>query len=81
MAVAEASFRVLILSISLGFRKLSGFLLLPPPNAISPGAGVPPPDRGIPSTTNKGLLLERIELEPLILKAIPAPGSPVVWVI
>ena len=61
---------------SLGFRKLSGFLAAAEPNPRSLPPGVPPSDNGIPSTTKRGLLFERTEAVPLIRIAIPAPGSP-----
>jgi len=79
MAVADASFKILILSISLGFKKLSGFFAGFPPRPITfPPAVVAPPDKGIPSTTNNGLLLDLTELEPLIRILTPAPGAPLV---
>ena len=78
MAVAEASFKTLILSISAGFKKFNGFLTALPPCPVSPPGAVFSPDNGTPSTTNKGLLLARTELEPLMFTEIPAPGSPLV---
>ena len=49
----------------------------PRPITLAP-AVVAPPDNGTPSTTNKGLLLERTELDPLIRILTPAPGAPLV---
>jgi len=79
MAVAEASFKTLMLSISFGFKKLNGFLAGLDPKPITfPPEVVSCPDKGIPSTTNKGLLLERTEFVPLIRIFTPAPGAPLV---
>ncbi len=61
---------------SVGFKKLKGFLEEPPPTPKSPAAGAPDVVNGTPSTTISGLLPERIEFEPLIRTLIPAPGSP-----
>ena len=68
-----------MLSISLGFKKLKGFLagLDPKPITLPPEV-VAFPDKGIPSTTNKGLLLERTEFVHLIRILTPAPGAPLV---
>jgi hypothetical protein len=75
MAVADASFKIEILSMSLGFIKLNGFLASEPPSTIPPvDAIVPSSANGIPSTTNSGLLLDLIEFEPLIRIFAPAPG-------
>lgn len=75
MAVADASFKILMLSISFGFKKFNGFLAgLPPTPGTSPPATVDPPDNGIPSTTNRGLLFDLTEFVPLIRILIPAPG-------
>jgi hypothetical protein len=77
MAVAEASFKIEMLSISWGFIKFKGFLEAFSPPVISPPPGVvDSDDNGTPSTTNSGLLLERMEFAPLILMFTPAPGSP-----
>src|SRR5690606_6409034 len=82
MAVAEASLRILMLSISLGFKKFNGFLAeLEPAPKLEPPAETSSPESGIPSTTKSGLLLERTEEVPRILTLIPAPGAPLLWVI
>ena len=66
-----------MLSMSFGLRKLKGFLEAVVPTPIfAPSADVFPPDNGIPSTTNNGLLLDLTELAPRIRMSIPAPGSP-----
>ena len=66
-----------MLSISLGFKKFNGFLapLLPAPKS-PPDAETLSLETGTPSITNNGLLFPRTEPAPLILKVIPAPGSP-----
>jgi len=65
-----------MLSISFGFKKLSGFLDAPPPIPATFTAGAAPEVNGTPSTTNRGLFPERMELLPLMFTTIAAPGSP-----
>jgi len=58
--------------------KANGFLAaFDPIPVFAVSAEVLPPDNGIPSTTNNGLLLDRTEAAPRIRMSIPAPGSPV----
>ena len=66
IAVAEASFKTTILSISLGLIKFNGFL--DPPT--------PPSFNGIPSTTKRGLLDRLNDPLPRILIICPSPGAP-----
>ncbi|MNG03663.1 hypothetical protein D3C84_867520 [compost metagenome] len=79
MAEADASFKTVIDSISLLFKKFNGFLAceLPKPTLLAPGL-TSSFDNGIPSTTNKGVLPLLIEPTPRIVTFTPAPGSPLV---
>ena len=66
-----------MLSISFGFKKLSGFLAEIEPTLISvPSEELPPKGSGTPSTTNNGSLLDLTEDVPLILIETPEPDSP-----
>src|SRR5690625_2231273 len=66
MAAAEASFKIVMFSISFGLMVLSGFLI----------PSIPSSSSGRPSTTNKGSLLADSEEPPRIRMVAPAPGAP-----
>ena len=68
-------------SISAGFKKDKGFLAAEDPAPLSNPPEVPPPSKGTPSTTNRGLFPALIEPVPLMFILIPAPGSPLAGVI
>ncbi len=72
---------MVMLSISFGFKKFNGFCADAPPPPKSAPPAVPPSASGIPSTTNRGLLLDLTDEVPRIRTAIPAPGSPLDWLI
>ena len=66
IAVADASFKILIDSMSFGFITFKPFLIPP----------TPPESNGIPSTTYKGLEFKFNEPIPLIKTFDPSPGAP-----
>ena len=82
MAVAEASFKISMLSISLGLIKFIG---LEAPPAPKPRSALPellsPDDNGTPSITYKGSAPALTELKPLIVTEDLALGSPLAEVI
>ena len=80
MAAAEASFRILIFSISLGFKNAKGFDGVEEPSTPLMVPFVELPSKGTPSTTNKGPLPLETELVPLMLMLIAPPGSPLAGV-
>src|SRR6218665_2907590 len=74
MAAEEASFKMVMLSISLGLRKVSGFL----GTEFPPSIDAPRPallSMGIPSITYKGSLLPRMEEVPRIFMVRAERGS------
>jgi hypothetical protein len=86
MAVAEASLRIVIDSISDGLRRLSGLRCndgLNPPTSppMIPRDSVGELLIGTPSITYSGSLLALIDVPPRMRTCAPAPGSPLFGVI